>query len=335
MPAKVAIITRTKNRTLFLKRAIESVLGQSYRDWVHVVVNDGGDAGALDALLESYHEQYAGRLVTVHLETSEGMQNAANRGLEAAESEFVSIHDDDDTWEPSFLETLTAYLDEQGPDSRYQGVVSMSTKVTEKVEGGEAIHVVNREDYIPLREVSLFRIGYENPFPPIALLYRRKVHEVIGYFNQRYDYAGDLDFNVRFLMQYEIGVIQSKLANYHWRTETDNAVYENTVTGQSEKHSRLLNELLNDYLRLGKSESGEVVGLGINVARFLVEQQWRIAAIQEMTARIDKVHVPHLIDLSLKQMEKLEKYTRYLEGFETQQKLFSIGPFTVYKGIKK
>ena len=47
---KVAIITRTKNRCLLLRRAIESVLAQSFADWTHVIVNDGGNRYEVDLL---------------------------------------------------------------------------------------------------------------------------------------------------------------------------------------------------------------------------------------------------------------------------------------------
>ena len=49
--AAVAIITRTKDRPLLLRRAVESVLGQTHADWVHVIVNDGGDPAAVEQVV--------------------------------------------------------------------------------------------------------------------------------------------------------------------------------------------------------------------------------------------------------------------------------------------
>jgi len=39
--ARVAVVTRTKNRAILLERAIHSVLKQKFHDWTHVIVNDG------------------------------------------------------------------------------------------------------------------------------------------------------------------------------------------------------------------------------------------------------------------------------------------------------
>ena len=49
---KVAVITRTKDRTQLLRRTLECVLAQSYQDWVWVLVNSG-DPAPVDALWPS------------------------------------------------------------------------------------------------------------------------------------------------------------------------------------------------------------------------------------------------------------------------------------------
>jgi hypothetical protein len=47
----VGIVTRTKNRPILLERSIRSVLSQTYGNWVHIIVNDGGDRNALETIL--------------------------------------------------------------------------------------------------------------------------------------------------------------------------------------------------------------------------------------------------------------------------------------------
>ncbi|MBU2090763.1 MAG: glycosyltransferase family 2 protein, partial [Alphaproteobacteria bacterium] len=89
----VAIITRTKDRPILLRRAIDSVLAQHYSDWVHVIVNDGGDPAPVDGLLAGYMDAYAGRLVRVDNPQSLGMEVASNRGIAASASRYLIIHD--------------------------------------------------------------------------------------------------------------------------------------------------------------------------------------------------------------------------------------------------
>ena len=63
---RVAIITRTKDRPMFLKRAINSILHQTFEDWQHVIVNDGGPPLEIEALLLEFKEAYRGRVQLIH-----------------------------------------------------------------------------------------------------------------------------------------------------------------------------------------------------------------------------------------------------------------------------
>ncbi len=99
----VGIVTRTKNRPVLLKRAIESVLFQTYPTWTMVIVNDGGDPAPIDALVDHYAARADGRIRVIHNPRSLGMEGASAVGLAALESELLTVHDDDDSWSPEFL----------------------------------------------------------------------------------------------------------------------------------------------------------------------------------------------------------------------------------------
>ena len=279
----VCVITRTLNRPLLLTRAVESVLGQTCRNWRHIIVNDGGDAVALEKMLAPYAARYEGRLTVVNNPKSLGMQAATNAGLKVADGTYVAIHDDDDSWHPEFLAAAVDFLEKQGESSPYQGVVTQTVKVWEEIDARGEVVEVGREPYLPLKEVTLFRIGYENPFAPIAFVYRRKVHETIGLFDERFDVAGDMDFNVRFLLHWEIGVIDRPLAYYHWRRNARNGMGNSVMW--ADIHALRFNEFLNHYLREQARKSPDGIGLALNVGRHAVTASTRLeAALERLTA---------------------------------------------------
>jgi glycosyltransferase involved in cell wall biosynthesis len=269
---KVCVITRTRNRPALLKRAIESVLAQTMPDWQHVIINDGGDVKELDALCGRFKKAYAGRLLVMH-EEHRGMQQASNTAIESTESVYIAIHDDDDSWHPDFLKRTTGYLNRKGAKSEYQGVITQTLRILEAENEDGTFEEKEREPYVPLSEVSLFRVGYENPFPPIAFVYRRAVHLSVGKFQPQWDVAADLDFNFRFLQKFNIGVIKKQLAYYHWRDSGASRVNTNTVTAGQGKHAQYLTELKNHYLR--QTSSTEELGraLSFNISAFLVDSQ--------------------------------------------------------------
>lgn len=253
---QVAIITRTKDRPIFLRRAMHSVLSQTHRDWVHVIVNDGGDRKVVDLLVAAHEEAYEGRVKVVHHEKSRGMQNASNAGLDAVDSTYAVIHDDDDSWYPDFLAQTVAFLESEGPDSLIQGVATQTTQIMEEVTLTGQIEELKRRPYYPFAFVNLGELRTRNIFPPIAFLYRRQVHDKIGLFRQEFDVLGDHDFNLRFVRHFEIGVIPTFHAYYHWR----HGSHGNTVTRHREVHRVMLNRMKNAYYRDALENPAEAVG---------------------------------------------------------------------------
>ena len=54
--ARVAIITRTKDRPILLRRAIRSALNQTFRDWLLVIVNDGGEPETIKLVVDEFDD---------------------------------------------------------------------------------------------------------------------------------------------------------------------------------------------------------------------------------------------------------------------------------------
>ncbi|WP_100213280.1 glycosyltransferase family 2 protein [Methylorubrum extorquens] len=263
--ARVAIVTRTKNRPALLPRALASVGGQTYRDLLWVIVNDGGQRAPVEEIAAQARSAGVPTLV-VHNEFSLGMEAASNAGIAESHSEFLIIHDDDDTWSPAFLEKTVSFLD---GNPGYGGVITHTTRIDEKIvedRFGTTVKEVGRTSYNSwLLSVHLSEMAEMNPFPPIAFLYRRSVLEAIGPYDISLAVLGDWEFNLRFLAKYDIGVIPEPLANYHWRPSVGGA-YGNSVGAGIDKHVQwdaiVRNRLLRKDLEAGTVGLGHLVAAG-------------------------------------------------------------------------
>ena len=257
--ARVAIITRTLSRPLTLRRAMASVLSQSYRDWCWVVVNDGGASGPVDYIAAAASDQAVSVKVIHHAESA-GMEAASNAGIAACRSEYIVIHDDDDTWEPEFLSQMVDFLDAR---ELFAGVVCHTTQIDEEIADG-AIRELERSDYNSyLENVQIGDMVRRNQFPPISFLFRRAAHDAVGPFDETLPVLGDWDFALRMLMSYDIGVLPSALANYHLRPASDapDDAYGNTLYSGIDTHvvydAVVRNKALRQDLASGK------LGLGV------------------------------------------------------------------------
>ncbi len=298
--SRVVVVTRTKDRPVLLRRAIESVLGQSFRDWRHVLVNDGGNAGVVDLLAAEFAEAYRGRLQVIHNPRPIGMQNASNTAIQATESEYVAIHDDDDAWMPEFLEKCVAHLDRLGVDHPVQGVVTHTAWIFEELDTHGNIVELWRQAYPAKVTISLMDMAGENRYPPIAFLYRRQAHARVGYFNEEFSVLGDWDFNLRFLAHYDLAVIPEQLAQWHWRRQGGESAYGNSVTAGRSVHQEMETRLLNHYFRRDLQDGRPGLGYLLNVSRQIAQLAQRVDELKVRaeqgagTAAATLAHAEHL-----------------------------------------
>jgi glycosyltransferase involved in cell wall biosynthesis len=105
----VSAVVTTHNRPELLKRALDSVVAQSYPNMELIVVDDGS-AESSEAIVESYRDQIPVRFI--RNETPKGACKARNLGIENAAGEFVAGLDDDDYWRSGRIEKLTETFEE-------------------------------------------------------------------------------------------------------------------------------------------------------------------------------------------------------------------------------
>ena len=112
-PDDVTVVIPTKDRYDLLHRTLGCVLRQSSARVRVVVVDDGGGDGTAERL-----EGRDPRVTVLRNDSSRGVSNARNRGLEQVDTPWVAFLDDDDLWAPDKLARQLAALREQ-PGTRW------------------------------------------------------------------------------------------------------------------------------------------------------------------------------------------------------------------------
>lgn len=105
---KVSVIVTVFRRTEFLTEALQSVLGQTFQDFEVIVTDDSG-SDAIRAISESQGSEKI--RYRTNAETL-GIALNLRAAVGEARGKYVAILNDDDAWEPEFLQSLVAPLDE-------------------------------------------------------------------------------------------------------------------------------------------------------------------------------------------------------------------------------
>lgn len=240
---KIAIITRTKDRSVFLPRAIKSIAEQTFSDYIHVIVNDGGDKASVEKIVNSQRPEIRSKIKLFHRsEPSDAPDTIFNESIDRVDSEYIVIHDDDDTWHKDFLRHTVECLDET---KDIAGVVVRTDKVIERLNN-DSIKIIKSERLMPdLQAVSLYRQFIDNQLMTNAFVFRRNAYEKVGKYDESLPVVADWEFGIRFLQEYEVGFIDPgfALANYHHRV----GAKDNSFSKHS--HRKYVTLVANRYLR--------------------------------------------------------------------------------------
>jgi hypothetical protein len=104
----VSVIIPAYNSARYIGETLNSVFGQTYRDFEVLVINDGSpDTEVLEAVLRPYFE----RIVYLK-QQNRGPAAARNFGIQQARGEYVAFLDSDDWWLPEYLASQMRMFDE-------------------------------------------------------------------------------------------------------------------------------------------------------------------------------------------------------------------------------
>lgn len=175
----VSVIMPTYRRDATLRRAISSVLKQTYRNLELIVVNDNGDDGRFTPIVREVVFSFAENDDRVSLLEPVEHKNGAyarNRGVEASSGGFIAFLDDDDWWEPEKIERQVDTFENLSDE---WGVVSCRVK---RYRGDKLISVLPKHpDGHVYKDIMLV----VSDFATGTLMVRRSLFDEVGGFDER------------------------------------------------------------------------------------------------------------------------------------------------------
>lgn len=298
---RVSIIVRTKDRPVLLGRALDDLLAQEFEEWEAIVINDGGDREAVDALVQ-VRPSLSRRATVIHNTSSLGMESASNVGVERSSGEFIVVHDDDDTWAPDFLAAAVEWLDLNPEDV----AVSVGTEIVlERIHGGTVTELDRMPFTSPHDIVTTFDLLISNRVVPIALLMRASVLRELGGFDSSLPVVGDWEMNLRLALHGRIGHIPKPVRAFWHQRPAASGDLANSVHGAKDLHGRYDRVVRERELRAYAAKHG--IGGLLYLTKFVDE---RIAADERHTyERVREAAEAHQADVqrleaNIQQLEK-------------------------------
>ena len=206
----VAVIIPLYNKASYIKRAINSVLDQTFQDFEVIVVDDGSeDDGA--AIVRSISDPRI-RLIQ---QTNKGVSSARNRGVQESNAELVAFLDADDEWFPEHLATILRLKErfpEAGAYATSYVIVGKGQQILES--DYQAIPPSPWEGVLPRYFLSS-TLG-KHPVNSSVLCVKKEVFWEVGGYPIGVSYGEDVDLWGRLAIKYPIAFSWKVGAKYHW-----------------------------------------------------------------------------------------------------------------------
>jgi glycosyltransferase involved in cell wall biosynthesis len=169
--ARVSVVMSVYNGDRFLRKAVDSILDQTYRDLELVVIDDGSTDGSA-AILAGI----ADRRVRVVRQANAGLTRSLNRGIGLSSGAYVARMDADDVAHPRRLERQVAFMDAH-PEVGLLGTAYDEIDAEDRVVGRRVFPT----DDATLR-ATLIRY---NPFFHASVMMRRDLLQEVGVYDER------------------------------------------------------------------------------------------------------------------------------------------------------
>jgi len=193
---RVSVVIPTHNRSQLLKKALKSVLGQTYQNFEIIVVDDGMKERAGDSV-GFFNDS---RIRYIAHGSEKGGSAARNTGVVNSEGAFIAFLDDDDEWLP---EKLKVQMDqfENTPNNVgfcFSAVVNIFDKkeIITTVPGGiKNYHELALESF--------------KKFLTVTLIVKRRVFVKIGFFDEDLPSHQEAELMIRITKMFDgVGINQ-------------------------------------------------------------------------------------------------------------------------------
>ena len=185
----ISVYIPTRNRSDLLKRAIDSVLMQTWLNYEIIVVDDSSD-DSTPILLKKFSAAH-NNIHVIRNDSSKGAAASRNIAIENAKGEFITGLDDDDYWRPKRLEKLMENFEEG-----YSAATS-----NDRMDMGHKEIVWKKKPVLTLQDLL-----YYNQVGNQVLTRKKYIQEAGGYDESLYS-AQDYDLWIR--LAHDFGPIKT------------------------------------------------------------------------------------------------------------------------------
>lgn len=201
-----AIITTHNRVPSIVRRAIKSVVNQTYNNIEIIVVDDSTPSFPQREEVEQTVKAISDEIIYIKHNSNQGACVARNTGLRNAHGYYIAFLDDDDEWLPEKIEEQIKGFTESNAALVYSGIINVDEEKDREyrskfnTESGRIFDTLLKKNIIGTTS---------NP------MIRKDIIEDVGGFDILMQSSQDLDLWLRIAMRYSVKNVNRPLVKYH------------------------------------------------------------------------------------------------------------------------
>lgn len=216
----VSAIVSTYKAERFMEGLLKDLLQQTIGNKLEIIVIDSGSPENEGEIVKAFQAKYPERIVYERTER-ETVYAAWNRGIKLAKGKYITNANTDDRRRNDAYQVLSSYLEAHPEIGLVYSDCIITTEPNETFlcNSGRGLFKFEKHN----REKLLKGHCYVGPMP----MWRKSIHDVVGYFDPDFITSGDLEFWVRASEKFDFKKIPQLLGLYMKRS--DSVEHSNTV----------------------------------------------------------------------------------------------------------
>lgn len=208
---KITVLVATKNSERFIRGCLDSLLHQTVIRDTEILVIDGDSRESEKEIVSGYQKGHP-QVKYIYTGTP-GLYHAWNLGVRASRGEYITNLNTDDRLKNNALEIMAKALDDNPDVGLVYGDSYVTAVPNETFErNSSAGRRLNRPAYS--HKLLIF-----DCLPGSHPMWRRKIHDEIGYFDESFVAAGDYEFWMRMAENYKMLRIPAVIGLYYENKE--------------------------------------------------------------------------------------------------------------------
>lgn len=209
-----SVIIPLYNKAPYVAKAIESVLGQTYRDFEVIVIDDGSTDQSLEVA-----KTFENKSITIISQPNSGVSTARNNGVKIAKYPYICFLDADDWWHPTFLEEMKRLITDF-PDAGIYGSGYYIVK-----NGQERIAPIGVPQGFERGIIDYCEVYAKTlcmPLTSISVVIPKHIFDEEKGFKSQLKFGEDFDLWIRIALKHKVILVNKPLAYYNQDVDVNN-----------------------------------------------------------------------------------------------------------------